>query len=273
VDGAVVDRIADRIARTLQAGEAVPSSALRLLVRRFVATGRDEWRPGLQCGLSAATWPDGPGPAAPGWLHALADALVIADDDGLREAVRAQAHACRAAWPARGALRDAAWSVDACLAAAAALSDGLLLADAVDELERIVGLAYEPGEGVAQSLRTAIREPGDLATHVAAALALLRAFDVSGRLAYPMLAEELMQAWLPVDTGEVGPALEAARVLFQLAHLQEDADYRDATVTRTGAGYDRHGERILHAVSSAPEAPLGLAAAYGLAMEEWLRRT
>lgn len=271
MEATVVDAIAHRIATALESGDAVPSAALTLLLRRFLATGSDSWRAGLEAGLSRALasqddW-------SPGWVIALVEALAVTDASTLRETVAERAGRLRAGWPSRGPLLPAVWGVEACLAAGEVLEDTAGVAAAVDELERMVSLSYEPGDGLAQTLRTTLRQPGDLPTHVATAFALLRAFDVTGRLAYPMLAEELMRPWLSAVADGSAATFDAARVLFRLARLQADPDYLASAVTRADAGYERVGRHLLSACAAPSDAPLHAAAAYGLAMEEWLRRT
>ena len=85
-------------------------------------------------------------------------------------------------------------AVDACLLAGGHLLDPQsIVPDAIDELERIVAAAYRPGRGLARSVNDPGGARGALADHVRTSSALLTAFDFSGRLPYPMLAEELMQ--------------------------------------------------------------------------------
>ncbi len=128
--------------------------------------------------------------------------------------------------------------------------DGLLQA-AIDELERIVGRAYEPGEGLLQAPGRDV--PGTLEDHVTASAALLAAYRATARLPYSMLAEELMRVarrrWWFDDEGRFvgakeregieGDVLiancEAARVLAQISTLHADADYREAVVVADSA--------------------------------------
>ena len=64
---------------------------------------------------------------------------------------------------------------------------------AIDELERVVGGSYRPGDGLVRD-RDGIRVRGSVGDHVRGASALLTAFELTGRLPYAMLAEELMQS-------------------------------------------------------------------------------
>jgi uncharacterized protein YyaL (SSP411 family) len=152
------------------------------------------------------------------------------------------------------------YAVEACLRAADVGGDraGALIAATIDELERIVGESYEPGEGI-----------GDYADHIRAAAALITAYDVTGRLPYAMLAEELMQASARMSAGR-GFAIEceAARVFCRLAALHDDEDYRAAAVIAPDANYRADASRMLTALSRrarAEGAPI-----YGLALSELL---
>jgi uncharacterized protein YyaL (SSP411 family) len=152
-------------------------------------------------------------------------------------------------------------SVDACLRAAGIVDPHELVPAAIDHLEHIVGGSYRPGEGVR----------GSAADQVHAASALLTAFEITGRLPYSMLAEELMQIarrepW--PDTDLLGHC-EAARVLSRLAALHDDPAYRGAAIVATDADYRSDAARILAAQSArAHAAPTPHAAAYGLALRE-----
>ena len=141
--------------------------------------------------------------------------------------------------------------------------------------------AYRPGRGLARAVNDPGGARGALADHVRTSSALLTAYDVSGRLPYPMLAEELMRfaretlwdehAGAYHDSAD-GPRrpfainCEAARVLCRLAALHGRSDYRAAAVIRSDADYAGDAARILraqrgtfreHGVRSAP---------YGLAL-------
>jgi hypothetical protein len=110
--------------------------------------------------------------------------------------------------------------------------------------------------------------------HLRGASALLTAYEITGRLPYPMLAEELVAIGgrnVHADAG-VSIHCDAARVLCRLAALHDDPDYRRAAVIAPGAEYREDAARIL-AVQS-PRARGGSpsdAAAYGIALAELLR--
>jgi len=139
---------------------------------------------------------------------------------------------------------------------------------AIDELERIIASAYRPGESLT------------VAPHLASAL--LTAFEITGRLPYSMLAEELMSG-LRAESASVRlrtesasarqtdlvDDCEAALVFCRLAALHGNAEYRAAAVLAPGADYRADAARILRDC-----APLALAAQvedaarYGIALRE-----
>jgi uncharacterized protein YyaL (SSP411 family) len=135
---------------------------------------------------------------------------------------------------------------------------------AIDQLEHVIGGAYQPGAGVR----------GGLINQVRAASALLTAFEITGRLPYSMLAEELMQTARRTPPDDADPETivvycEAARVLCRLAALHEDPAYRGVAVIAGDADYRGDAARILATQSArAHAASTAHAAAYGLALRE-----
>ena len=202
----------------------------------------------------------------------------LAADERILAAVGELVGGLRADWPAMTRDDEAATSVEACLRAADLCDPHDLVPAAVDQLERMVGGAYRPGGGLAHEMdgppgaQGGRRVRGGLADHVCASSALLTAFEVSGRLPYSMLAEELMQLSLRELIDEAGgdnlvEHCDAARVLCRLAALHDDPQYRGAAVIATDADYRRDAARILAAQTPrALAAPPAHAAAYGLAL-------
>jgi hypothetical protein len=145
--------------------------------------------------------------------------------------------------------------------------------DSIDQLERIVGGSYRPGDGLVRE-RGGIRVRGSLDDHARAASALLTAFDFTGRLPYSMLAEELIvfARREPSPAASLEIQCAAARVLCRLAALHDDPEYRGAVVVAAGADYRADAVRIL-----AEQSPLvsgastSAAAAYGLALLDLLK--
>jgi uncharacterized protein YyaL (SSP411 family) len=246
-----------------------PPDAMSLifLLRHFAATDRDEVRETLGQALTAAleTYAEEPSVAGRAdWLSLFRDAAALSDDERLPAAAGQLVASLRRDWRSKISVADTADSIEACLHAADLDPDGAgaLITTAVDELERVVGRSYGPGEGI-----------GDYADHVHAAAALVTAYEVTGRLPYAMLAEELMQASKRTTIAERGfsVACEAARVFCRLAGLHDDADYRAAAILAPNADYRADASRMLEAL--APSARADGAAIYGLALSELLSVT
>jgi hypothetical protein len=106
---------------------------------------------------------------------------------------------------------------------------------------------------------------------VRASAVLLTAFELTGRLPYSMLAEELIQhaQHQPWDRSDVVVSCETARVLCRLAALHDDPEYRGAAVIADGADYRGDAARLV--MQQSPRARAGApahAALYGLALRE-----
>lgn len=239
-------------------------TALTCLLRLFGATGRDDIRERLGEALTLALdthQSETRLARRAAWLSMFRQALALSDDDRLASAAAHLALSIRDGWRASTGIGESMCAVDACLGAAGVASDTSLVADAVDELERLVGRAYNPGDGI-----------GDCADQVRTSAALLTAYEVTGRVPYAMLAEELMHA--------SGPALasaafiircEAVRALCRLAALHDDADYRAAAVIAPDANYRADARRILGALPH--HDGVDEAAIYALALSELLNVT
>ena len=238
---------------------------VRFLVTEYRATARDDvfevLGVGLMRGLDrAAAEPDAGERAR--WLITIAEAMSVSDDQLVRDA------ACALLTSLSG--RAEPIGIEASLRGAVALEDSMRVATAIDHLEQLVSRAYEPGEGVVLDLDRS--RPGQATDQSATASALLTAYEISGRVPYPMLAEELMQT-VPLDRWleqEVGAASDAATVFCRLAAVTQDESYRAAAVTARQANYRSDAERLIrrhdaHGFESAREA-----ARYGLALARWL---
>lgn len=281
------------VLQAAQRGEAVPPAALTLLLRRYAATGRDDVRDALGSALAGAldaqSRGGGDSSRRAEWLALFAEAARLTEDERLLAAVSALVTALRGEWPSGGTVAAAMRSLDACLSAVHIVDRGGhddLAAAAVDELERVVGAAYRPGQGVAHTLRAPAGADRALDDHVGTASALASAYFLTGRLPYSMLAEELMQfarrTWWDDRAGvwaanEGGPASEhfdtccrAARVLCRLAALHGDDQYRQAAVIAGGSDYARDAERTLASLAPAYREQGIAAAIYGVALDEWL---
>lgn len=266
---AITARVLDALVRDEQA-TAIDAGSLTFLLRQYLSTDRQDLRDALGTALAAAlehaaSEPSSSGRAA--WVILFAEVAAIAEDDRIVAAVGELVASLRAEWPASRGVEEGAVAVEACLVASRVLDPRDLVAPAIDQLEHVVGGAYQPGAGVR----------GGLGNQVRAASALLTAFEITGRLPYSMLAEELMQAARRADPERAGPAAfvihcDAARVFCRLAALHEDAEYRKAAVTLPDADYRGDAARILAALSTrVGDAPPAHAAAYGLALLELLK--
>ena len=171
------------------------------------------------------------------WLDPFAEVAAIADRRADRRRRGRVVAGLRAAWPSMGRMDETAASVEACLRAAGIVDPHEIVPAAIDHLEHIVGGSYEPGAGVR----------GSAANQMHAASALLTAFEITGRLPYSMLAEELMQVARrePWPEADLVSHCEVARVLCRLAVLHDDPEYRGAAVIAVDADYRGDAARIL----------------------------
>lgn len=154
---------------------------------------------------------------------------------------------------------------------------GDLLPDALDDLERFVRAVYEPGEG-------AIGHGID--GQALLALSLLTAFDLSGRVPYAMLAEELLQpivrqcpagaapgAESGAESGNVQLAVrgQVAQLCYRMSALRRDPDYRTHAVVAPRERYEETADALLehmtpddNDVASVAERGLALADRFAL---------
>jgi hypothetical protein len=260
---AELERIIARVLAAASGDDPLPVEATRLLVREYARSGRNDLRDALGMALAhALNEAEEAAQPAPRtmWLTLFVDAAAVADDERSVAAMEALAAGLRAAWPSALPLVDGVAAVEACLRASLHVRDAGLVPAAIDELERIVGGAYEPGDGVR----------GGHGAQIAAASALLTAYEITGRLPYSMLAEELMHASrrLAGDRDIVSDSDEAA-VCVRLAALHADSDYRSAAIIADAADFHADAVRLLerHA-ARIDESPLEIAARYGLALRE-----
>jgi len=290
VDEAAIDWLTDAVLQTLAREEPVAPAALTLLLRRFAARGGDEVGDALGPALARAL--EAPASARE-WgrrherLALVAEAEALSQDERLRPAAAALVASLRSEWPHRGTVDAAMRSLGACLGAAHLVDALELVPAAIDELERVVGVAYRPGAGLAHMLGEPAEPRGHLSDHISAAWALLGAYATTGRLPYSMLAEELVQfarrCWWDDEHGGFRDGsdpsdsfalnCEAVRVLCRLAALHDDPDYRGAAVIASHGDYHRDAERTLASLTPAYREHGAAGAAYGLALGEWLGRT
>ncbi len=263
-----VELVSGAVLEALARGETPTADALRMMLRGYVATGRDDFRDAIEPALAQALEivADSASDASPRWLMLFAEAAEASEDARLKEAATTLAASVRRNWGGAQPLGVTAASVDACLRAFPVLdspaSGNAHVQEAVDELERLVSVAYEPGESVS----------GTLADQMSVAAALLTAFSLTDRLPYSMLAEELVQharpALLAAEPLPFALGCEAAAVLSRMAVLHQHEEYRAAAVIAPEAHYADDAALLLERL--APDAPgHGLAAAiYALAAGE-----
>ena len=261
--------------------------AVALLLRRYRDTDRADVREALGVALAHALERC---PAAVSvddradWLVMLVDAAAITDDGRLRLAAADLASALEHDWGRAVVVETLMRSIDACLMAIHVFQPRTLVQRALDELERVVGAAYRPGEGIAD-LTAGLPARGRLADQIRSAAALLTAYSLTGRLPYSMLAEELTQFSLRTlwdaerggfyeDAARLAKPFvlncEAARVLCRLAALHLDDDYRHVGILAPDANYAGVAGRILESQAAQLDAPGCDAALFGLALDEWL---
>jgi hypothetical protein len=274
-----LERVASRIVASVASGRAASPDETRFLLREYIATGREEVRDALGVALAqalAAAHRDAATRQRAALLTLFVEASPVADDERVLIAAGDLVTALRGDWPsdlARVGLAAATASVEACLRASGLFDPSQIVPPAIDELERIVAGTYRPGEGL--SVRRADASArlaggrgdderaaaGQASDHVAAASALLTAFEITGRLPYSMLAEELMQR----RTEDC----ETARVLCRLAALHDNPDYRAAAIVAPGADYRADAARMLaDCGAQASDAGPDEAARYGIALRE-----
>jgi hypothetical protein len=270
-----------QIGQAIENGEAIDATALRFLLRRYVASQRDDLADtvGLALARALTDVDDGNVTDTAGWLTLFGEAASISTDERLTAAATTLLTRLRAEWGSATGVEHGTRSVEACLSAAHLWDAQDVVAPAIDELERVVGGAYRPGEGIAHTVGPRREEHPCLADHLSAASALLTAFAVTGRLPYSMLAEELIQfarrtMWDPhthTFRAAAKPFLlncEAARVLSRLAALHQDDGYRQAAVFSRDADYAADARRVLVALESEYRDQGRDGAAYGLALME-----
>ena len=270
---AVVLDALDVVARARAGGaDAVPDpAALIFLLRRYLASDRDDLRDALGEALAPAlarAAAETRSLECAAWLTLFSEASAISDDDRLPSAAAALIADLRRAWPSTDVVEQGMASVDACLRAANLVDPQDLVPAAIDELERVVGHAYQPGDGIAHTIHSHVHARGSLGDHVRSASALLTAFEISGRLPYSMLAEELMQTARRDLQGATDfiARCEGCRVLSRLAALHADEAYRGAAVIAPHVDYRADAERVITALSSDPLARGSGAGEYGLAL-------
>jgi hypothetical protein len=280
LDETTLDWVTDRILDALARGERVEAAALHVLLRRFVTTARQDMLEPLGAAVAreierqAQRGCDGD---AAGWMALFGEAATVSDDPRLPRAAADLLEGLRSRWSADA--RDVEGvdaimrSVEACLLAVNVPEARALAPEAIDALERVMASAYRPGCGVSHQMTAATFVRGGLSDQVRSASTLLTAYELTARLPYAMLADELMHSVLrapPDHAVSFELSCELARVFCRLAALHRDAEYRRTAVLAVDNDYVAAAARTLTVlVSSVRE--LGVEAApFGLALADWL---
>ncbi len=216
-------------------------------------------------------------PSSPAFPSALSFLVREYTAKGQPEVQAALERALAAALPIFDAERDPCarlqWMV--VFAEASAIADDERMVEAVqrwlpsviDGLEGFVRGAYEPGEGLVDAT---------LDAHMRCASALLGAFELTGRLPYSMLAEEILQTarrrWWDSERpfcGDFASTCLAVQVCCRLAALHRDADYAASAVVAVSPTYHEDAARMLAVLEPRYRDHPASAADYGLALLEW----
>jgi hypothetical protein len=271
-----LDAMIGRVLAAVERGDPPEARALRFLLREYRDGERGDLADPLGAALAAALdcyADDAATVARAEWLRLFTEAAAISDDARVSDSARSLIADLAAEWPTLIAVGDASTSIDACLAALPLADAERIVPLAVDHIERVVGGAYRPGLGVVHALGDRSQARGSLADQVLAASALLTAFEITGRLPYSMLAEELML----LSRGDVEANADVAvgcgaiAVWCRLAALHDDAAYRGAAVIAESADYDADACRMLERIAARVNTTSD-AAVYGIAIGEWRAR-
>jgi hypothetical protein len=288
VDQVAFEWLTNLVLEAVDRGAPVDAPALTFLLRRYRESDRSDLlnalEPALALAIEQQSTAESSGERV-AWLRLFWEAATLSDDERVRGAGAELIDGLRRDWGRAGVVETAMAEVDAVLACRQLSERPTLVPEAIDELERVVGDAYSPGDGLTSRVHDSSGPRGRLADHVRTSSALLTAFDVTGRLPYSMLAEELM-GWAKRSLwDEAAGALreshldprhpfvlncEAARVFCRLAILHGQEDYRSAAVLASDADYAADATRILTTQNRSYQHHGLTSAVYGLALTEWL---
>ena len=243
----------------LDGGALLDADALLFLLRCAQSTADDNLVARVGEALAAAL-PEAERastvPACAAWVALLVETRQLSDDDRLDRAIARLVPALQAHWSAV-AIGDAAAAIEATLHAVTLPPFRSIAAAAIDHLERLIATCYRPGSRM-----------GGPPDQVRTASALLTAYGLSGRLPYPMLAEELMQSARTALPSDFTSTCIAARVLCRLAALHADSAYRAAAILAPHAAYRDDAVRLLETIADDAHARGAAGAIYGVALLE-----
>jgi hypothetical protein len=302
----LTDRVVDAVAEALAGAEPIAAAALQFLLRRYSTGTRSDVAEPLGAALAREVERQAehgsPGDVE-GWIAVFSEAATISEDPRLPRAVASLLTDLRSRWTAPAdnvesgdrlekgesvanarALQNAAnavgevmHSVEACLLAVNVPEARDLAAEAIDALERVVAGAYRPGQGMSHAIGKAGFIRGGLSDHVRSASTLLTAYQLTSRLPYAMLADELIQSVLRTPPAEeegrdrsFAVNCELARVFCRLAALHHDEEYRRTAVLAAHEDYGGDAAETLAVLASPVPERAADAALFGLALAEWL---
>lgn len=143
------------------------------------------------------------------------------------------------------------------------------LSGVIDGLEQLIRVDYEPGDGLLGA---------PLHDQLRTAAALLTAFELTGRLPYSMLAEELLQvarrtSWdddrAVFSRGGVAENSLAVQLMCRLEALHRDPSYSERAVVAESSSYAADARRALDRLARSYRDDPSAAVDYGLALLEW----
>ena len=286
-----LDSLTSHVLRALIRGDAaVAGGGLPSCFARYLASGRDDVRDALGPALAARCHQpfdvarrDRPRRRG---CTLFVEAAAVVESDAILDVVDpvlatpAAEWARRRAWTRAAAIHRRLSGVGGCC------DPRTIVPAAIDELERVVGAAYHPGDRLAHDLDAPARRDGDLADHVQCASALLTAYRVTARIPYAMLAEELMQStrriWWDEDAGALAGTTESGDHLLRPIARRRASGASSAGCTPTAVSREPPSlrqrqstggtlSRILDSPAVEPTARRDAAAEYGLALIEWQR--
>ena len=275
-----LERLTDAALGSLMRDAVPPPHVLRFLLRRYLVTAREDVRDGLEAALAAAIAAATPTEQLEDladWTEVWIDAAAATADTRVGDAAAAMIARQRREWGSTAETAAVMRSIGACVCGRALASDDEegVLADAIDELERIIGRGYRPGGGMAA---------GALDDQIASGLALVAAFQATGRLPYAMLAEELLQfarrsRW-NTDRGLFNTTsnehaftvnCDGIRLLRAVGRWHEDPEYLRVAVVAPDAAYATDAGGALAALDpSCDDQELSVAMRYGILLSDWL---
>jgi hypothetical protein len=155
----ITARVLEALARE-DAADAVDAATLTFLLRQYLGPtaricGRRSAPRSPRRSSTRLGEPTAGGRAA--WLMLFAEVTTIAEDERIVAVIGELVASLRAEWPAASGVAEGSASVEAVLRASSLFDPQELVPPAIDQLEHVVGGAYQPGEGVRGGLINQVR--------------------------------------------------------------------------------------------------------------------